>query len=452
MENTILFNKYSEFVNNNDVNIPSLLDTNNDLLLDMFRGFKYPISSWPVILTNELKQDLEEASTTIPRLLQDIPSLYFDNDVKKITDFYFNGDQQLGQFSLICHNKNVEVSCRLDLTYTDDGFKVLEVNMGSSIGGMEFQNFEPLMQKIHPILSTKNKQFISRETQSIYAAFLIDKIEEYVSYDDQEIGVFLVNEQEGEQESKQNGKDFFNKLLNSQLIGRDKRGFVYMDGISTLEFVGGELKYKDIKIHAVLMLDFNLNNITPSIFRALVINQVYFPDHLGTMFIRDKRNLAILRNLALANKFSPEDNARILRYIPWTAIVANTEVVFQGVIYDMPRLLAERKEDFVIKIADGLQGKDVFVGKFQEQGRWEEIIKKAIKEKVYIAQKYSQSVDVLAPNKNNKWETHKLVWGAFGFGKTYGGAWVRMSANKNDSGVINSANGAIEALVYESTN
>mgnify|MGYP003682990885 CR=1 FL=1 len=449
MKNTILFDKHEVFVNGNRDTIPSLLDTNSDLLIDMFKGFKYPISSWPVILTNELKNDLEEASIAIPRLLQEIPALYFDNDVKRIADFYFQGNQELGQFSMLCHSKKVEVSCRLDLTYTENGFKVLEVNMGSSIGGMEFQNFEPLMQEMHPVLSTENKQFLSRETQSIYTKFLIDKVEEYVSSTDAEIGVFLVSEKEEQVESKQIVKNFFNQLLEKELSKRGKKGHTQMASINALQFKAGQLQYNGKKIHLVLTLDFAENNISPSIFRALITDSVYFPDHLGTMFMRDKRNLAILRTLALANKFSEQDNARILKYIPWTAIVADTEVQYEDAVHNMSQLLTERKEDFVIKIADGLQGTDVFVGKFQDQARWEEIIQMAIKEKKYIAQEFSQSIDMLAPNKNNEWKTHKLVWGAFGFGKTYGGAWVRMSANQNDAGVINSATGAVEALVYE---
>ncbi|QHI35432.1 hypothetical protein IMCC3317_07780 [Kordia antarctica] len=449
MENTILFDKYKE-VFKEDNTIPSLLDTNSDLLIDIFKGFKYPISSWPVIINNKMKEELKEASIKIPKLLQKIPSLYFENDVKRIADFYFNGDQTIGQFSLMCQNKNLDVSSRLDLTYTNDGFKVLEINMGSSIGGMEFQNFEPLIKELHPILSTNKEQFDSKKTQSLYIKFLINKIEAHVSSQDNELGIFLVNTSLGDAASKNMIKSFFDQLLEKELTHKNKKGSTYIDSISELKFTNNTLQYQNKKIHAVLILDYALNNITPDVFRALVTDQVYFPDHLGTAFMRDKRNLALLRRLAVAEKFSEDDNKTILKYIPWTELVVNEQVKYQGEFYTVPELLAKKQEQFVIKIADGLQGKDVFIGKFCKQEEWAKIIEKALQEKTYVAQEFSESIDLLAPNKANNWEPHKLVWGAFGFGDIYGGVWVRMSANNTDAGVINSANGAVEGIVYES--
>ena len=56
---------------------------------------------------------------------------------------------------------------------------------------------------------------------------------------------------------------------------------------------------------------------------------------------------------------------------------------------------------------------------------------------------------MIAPNKNNEWKPHALIWGAFGFGDTFGGVWVRMSDIENNTGAINSATGAVEVIVYE---
>ncbi|WP_420574959.1 hypothetical protein [Kordia sp.] len=450
MKNTILFDSYETIVKGNTEEIPSLLDTDSDLVSHVFRGFKYPISSWPVIISNSLKKDLEDACILVPKLLQTIPELYFDNDVEQISDFYFNGDQTMGQFSLMCNQKRLDVSSRLDLTYTEDGFKILEVNMGSSIGGMEFQNFAPLIKELHPTLSGTEQQFISRETQNIYIEFLINKIEQYVSKEDKELGVFIVNGHQGDHPSKKLVGDFFNNLLLKEVQKRGKKGTTYVDTIENLQFTNGELQYNKNKIHAVLILDFALNNITPNIFRALLSDKVYFPDHLGTVFLGDKRNLALLRELAIQGKFSDEENQKVLKYIPWTAVVTNSEVSYKGVSYNLITLLKNQRENFVIKIADGLQGQNVYIGKFCEQQKWETVIADVSRGNMYIAQEFSQSIDLLAPNTANIWAPHKLVWGAFGFGDVYAGTWVRMSANKNDGGVINSANGAVEAIVYES--
>jgi hypothetical protein len=103
----------------------------------------------------------------------------------------------------------------------------------------------------------------------------------------------------------------------------------------------------------------------------------------------------------------------------------------------------------VIKAARGYQGKDVFIGKFTNTDEWEEVLEKALENGAFIAQEFSDSVDFAAPNRHNEWTPHKLIWGAFGFGDFYGGVWVRMSEVKTDVGVINSATGAVEAIVFE---
>jgi len=85
-------------------------------------------------------------------------------------------------------------------------------------------------------------------------------------------------------------------------------------------------------------------------------DKVYFSDHLGTVFLRDKRNLGILRNLALQGKFNDDENAQVLKYIVWTEVVANKEVIYKGVSQNLVELLINKRENFIIKLADGLQG------------------------------------------------------------------------------------------------
>ena len=74
----------------------------------------------------------------------------------------------LAQFAMLSHNKNNEPCCRIDLAYTDDGFKVLEANIGSSIGGWQLQSFTKMVTNIHPLLQEKYK---SINTQLVYYEF-----------------------------------------------------------------------------------------------------------------------------------------------------------------------------------------------------------------------------------------------------------------------------------------
>ncbi|WP_147424560.1 circularly permuted type 2 ATP-grasp protein [Flavobacterium sp. 81] len=199
----------------------------------------------------------------------------------------------------------------------------------------------------------------------------------------------------------------------------------------------------------VLAMDMN---VTPAIFRAFMMDRIYLPDHLGLRMLGDKRNLSILLELAQNGKFSPDENALILKNIPWTSFIENKKVIFKDSEYILQELLKTDKDKFVIKVARGFQGKDVFIGKFSTDKEWEEALELALKNSAFIAQEFSDSLDFLAPNTENEWTLHKLIWGSFGFGDSYGGVWVRMSEVKTDVGVINSATGAVEAIVFEIVN
>jgi len=447
MKNTVLFDSYDSFMKEEKLAYDYRLNPDNELVPEFFRDFKYPISSWPIILPERLTDELERLSIRIPQLLNKVPELYFKNDAKRIADFFFQGNEQIAEFFIMCVQKNTPVSCRLDLTYTTTGFKVLEANIGSAIGGLEFQHFEPLMEDMHKELKgTNGFEYKTRQTQNFYMKFIVDEIGEV----GEQVNVFLVGKEDADETWKEIERKFYNDLLVEELADSNRKGDVYIDTMESLKFQNNALYYKDKVIHCVLVLDTNLKGMTPDLFRALLLDTVYFPDHLGNMFIGDKRTLGILRHLAEQKAFSQEDNEMIMRNIPWTETVEDTAVMFEGEPQSLIPLLKQNKDGFVVKVADGMQGNDVYIGKYLSQEDWEKAVDKAVAHGKYIAQEFSDSISLLAPDDTNEWAPHKLIWGSFGFGDTYGGVWVRMSALKNTSGVINSATGAMEAIVYES--
>lgn len=451
-KNTILSDMYEEFVADCSKKIPTCINTLENDVPKIFKNYEYPVSSWPVIINTETANRLSELSIRLPELLCQIPSLYFKNDIKKIADFYFKGNEMIAEVALMCNDKQVDVGCRLDLTYTNDGFKVLEVNMGSSIGGWQVQSFESIIRNSHSLLSDVNNNFKSQNTQLIYIEFLIDKIVEHVPSINKEINVFVSLKNTLSDDLKKDGVAFFNDLLQAELQKRGMKGGACSGDITSLKLVNEKLTLGDKEIHSVLFFSLDSTQEVPrDVFRAFIMDNIYFPDHLGISISRDKKNLALLRELAESQKFSIEHNKLILESIPWTSIVKDNLATYKNEEYNLLELLKEKKDQFVIKAANGAQGEDVFIGKFSSAKKWDEIIRNAVDKNNFIAQEFSDSINFLAPDVSNEWTPHKLIWGSFGFGKRYGGVWVRMSAIKTDVGVINSATGAVEAIVYEST-
>ncbi|TGD57492.1 hypothetical protein [Flavobacterium humi] len=447
-EYTILSEKISEFRRGNA--FPSRIDTNDDMVPEAFRNYGYPVTAWPILINEEMTAQLMELSVKIPKLLQQIPDLYFNKNMEKIADFYFEGDEMMAELGMMCHEKNLELGCRLDLTYTEDGFKILEANIGSSLGGWQIQSLESVIRRNHPALSEKDhaNHYRTRNTLQIYMNYLIGQVIKHIGKENKTLNLFVDMRDMEDGPEKQLNIAFFDDLFKQELAKFGLEGEACTGDMKALELISGNLYMVDKIIHSVIVLSLD-SEISPAVFRAFIMDNVYFPDHLGLRMLGDKRNLSILRELALEGRFSPEENELILKNIPWTAPVGHTKTIFRQQEYDLPALLRDNREKFVIKASRGYQGKDVFVGKYLNDGQWQEALDLALTTDAFIAQEFSDSIGFSAPNEHNQWTPHKLIWGAFGFGDSYGGVWVRMSEVTSDVGVINSATGAVEAIVFE---
>ncbi|MDC8004711.1 hypothetical protein POV27_11670 [Aureisphaera galaxeae] len=451
---TILLNKFDDFIENTKTDILPRLTIDQSKLPGVLQGFKYPISAWPVLIDQAYASKLKTLSIKLPKLLKEIPSKYFKNDNSSMADFYFNGNEMLAQLAMICHTKNIETSCRLDLTATTGGFKVLEINMGSAIGGKEMQYFEPFVRNTHSQMNNlaSAPDFVSRNTQELYMQFIVDNICETIGGEITEINVFLGMDKVPHAAFKKSAVDYFSGILSAELDKRGLKGGVYTDAIASLHQKNGRLFLKETTIDAVLIVDAASGEISQEVFRSFISDNIYFPDHLANRFLKDKRNLALLTQLAEQGAFEEEENALIKAHIPWTTVVENKHVMYKESEHNLANLLKERKDEFVVKIANGSQGNHVYIGKFLAEDDWDDVLVLAFGKTAFIAQEYSESLDFLAPNEQNQWTPHKLIWGAFGFGEVYGGVWVRMLPSSNDKGVINSNTGATEAIVYEIRN
>ena len=446
---SILFSKHDEFIAAKNPELPALVKCETANVAEIFKKYHYPVSTWPVLIEKEMAREIRLLSIRIPKLIARIPELYFNNDLQKIADFYLDGDTTLAEFTMMCQDKEILPSSRLDVTYAEDGFKVLEVNVGSTIGGWQVQSFEEEIRNYHSILKndvTKEK-YISRNTQINYIEFIIDEILKTINGIDKEINLFIaVSEGQDEVVSSDETSNFFQDAVNYVCKEKDYKVNVYTDDNTKLYLDGKNLCYNSIRIHG--LLDMDEKEMPPIVFRAYLLGTLYFPDNLATHMYGDKRNLALLRLLAEEGKFSEADNQLLKKCMPWTVEFMDKVVDFKGEKHAVSDLI-KRKDEFVIKPFSGFQGKEVYVGKFLTEAEWKEAITENIGSGKFILQEFCDSILYLAPNINNEWTPHKLIWGMFGFDAMYGGVWVRMSEAATDVGVINSAKGAIEAIVYE---
>ncbi|RSC93304.1 hypothetical protein [Tenacibaculum singaporense] len=447
-KNSILGEFHEEFTENKKVSSPRLNinEINKEEIPDLFKNYDYEVCSWPIIIDSYKSSLLEELTFKIPKLISKIPELYFKNDIKKIADYYYEGNQIMAQLGLISLQMNQNSSIRLDLSLPETDFKVLEVNAGSLLGGFELSSFESTLRDLHPsFLNFPREKFKSYNVQQKYFQFLINEVLNYTG-EKNEVNIFI-GLTDKEDSVRQNAMKFINGLVKKEFTKLKIKGKAYTGDVSELKNENGAVTYRGIPIHGITLLGKNIP-LDKTIYRSFIQKKVYLTTHFGYAILGDKRSLVLLRKLALQNCFSKEENELILRSIPFTESLSEKITVFKGKEYDVLELVKKQKNNFVIKDAVGAQGDNVFIGEFETKKSWNEIINLGL-EKNYIIQEYCASKNYLAPNKNNLWVDHKLIWGAFGFGEEYGGVWGRLSETINDVGVINSAKGAVEAIIFE---
>jgi hypothetical protein len=92
----------------------------------------------------------------------------------------------------------------------------------------------------------------------------------------------------------------------------------------------------------------------------------------------------------------------------------------------------------------------VIVGLRTAPEDWRVQVTQAFAEGRWLVQEYLESRPYLFQQGDRGVAIHDLVWGMFCFGATYGGGFVRMvPRDRNRTGVINSARGADEGIIFE---
>jgi hypothetical protein len=204
--------------------------------------------------------------------------------------------------------------------------------------------------------------------------------------------------------------------------------------------------------HIALVASYGLDHVTPApveLYRSFLSRKVAWLSNPFNSIIGDKRSLAITFARMNSGLFTDEERALIEQYIPWSALTNYRQVRHEGVEIDLKTLLIERQRDFVIKPARSFGGAGVVVGRFQTAQNWREAVDQAFSDDRWLVQEYCASLPFYGQAGERGYAIHDVVWGIFGFGPRYGGRWLRLSLKDGGDGVINSARGAMETVVYE---
>ncbi len=425
-----------------------------DLDYLMSCGFKEPavlyytglLHPWPSFAGPETLAEIERVTMGLSRLHRLIPERIFDNDPERIAAHY-DLDPLFAELLLEPPNGLDSALGRADLVWSDQGFKCLEFNFGARIGGGESRFRAERYERVPELRAFFEREGIPwtaqrNTTREIFHHFLDEAArlglggEGYLN-----LSMLLV------QRLEHGLGELFQSEFEAALVEREvpTSGRLHLNLIEDLYEQDGALHADGRRIHGLLEMTPKWTH--PAAYPLAAAGELVLFNGPIRSILAGKNNLALLSENQESERFAPEERELLRRHLPWTRLVARREVHFDGRDWDLLELLAERREDLVLKSCRSLGGQDVVVGRVSTEERWKEAIDTALEKGLWIVQEYVPSRGFLALSPTGV-EPHDLIWGPFALGGRFGGTFLRLQPARV-GGPVNVKQGGSAASLFE---
>ena len=164
--------------------------------------------------------------------------------------------------------------------------------------------------------------------------------------------------------------------------------------------------------------------------RAVLERSACMVNPFRCKILHKKASLAVLSDEANHHIFTADERAAIAKYIPWTCLVEDRRITYQGKQVDLLPFLATNKDDFVIKPNDEYGGKGVVLGWEVDSSEWEAALKTSLNEPSIVQKKvplpkfpYASWVDDHVEIYDRMIDTNPYIW----YGNYVDGCLTRIS-------------------------
>lgn len=461
----ILNNHHSLHPKSKDLILKLFLDRGNlshqiDLLHegvpDFLKSYEFPISPWPVLISQQIADELQHITFSLPKIIQRCILTYYKERLPQ-----FEQDLSLNPLVYSIFSQSPEAwqmhFNRMDLIFTKTGIKLFEMNAALKFGGWQLASLAPQFQQV--VNKVDNQLTLKyRNSLKIFFETLFTCIRTHCSQNPVFSILVLVPMTSDHTNLMIEFSRYF--YQNTPEFARGSEFFSAND-LRDVKFEHtGIMTFKGKKIGAVI--DAGLTAINSpwvgdfmiKTTRIHLARKVFFPSNPFYAMLGSKLHFAIMNELADTNYLTSDESAFIKKYIPWTVQCFEKSeklVSWRGQSVKLKHHLLDNKSEFVIKIINSGSGENIHVGKYLEPAVWTQIVERSFKHPSWIAQEYHETNQLYAPLSNGEIGVFNPVFGAFGMLGNYAGSFVRLSeaTDLRNKGVINSATGARETIVFE---
>jgi hypothetical protein len=410
---------------------------------------------WPVFINQRMRQEMKEATIKVADLIKSIPQRLFSYDIATIS-WYYGVPEELVKIQLQGINDKYLANLlgRGDFIFSPSGLKCLEYNISAGLGGWQIAFLESLYLET-PVISKFLQEYrvktVNKNLNSILMEHLLDNAVEKFAHDSHcnEINIAIAIREYRNNPEQNMVEKHFNQLYNHvlQLKNIHLQGEVILCDFHHFNIHDDCIFYEDKRIHG--LVEFYQGEVPPEIMEVFEKGNVLLYDGPITGLLSNKLNMAILSESEDSDLFTLQEREVIKKYIPWTRKLTAGKVKFGAKTFDLQDLVLSNREKMVLKPAEGLGGEDVFIGRYTPQTQWEELIKNATGERIWVVQEYTESFPFLFQAGDNGCSEHHVIWGLIVFGNRYAGGYLRVLPKGIGKGVVNSFQGAAKSVILE---
>lgn len=457
---------------------PGSLRAENYYLLELNDPL-FKLQPWPTFIDQQVKNEMKNASLGVLNLLRSIPGRIFSNDYEKISQYYgISLDLAKYFFYGVTDAHLQRVLSRGDFILSKSGWKCLEFNVNTNLGGLDLPFWESLYLATPTISDFMNRFQVKITNRNLFTVLLehlaITTSSVYTHEDEINIAFIPPLGYQGPQFAPR--ERYFNSLYHNVLQSglNHLTGQVFFCDYSGLKVKGDDVLCNGKKIHHIVEW---CDGFVPDEILALFKNEkILICNGTIAWLLSTKLNLALLSETKDSGLFSPEEKEIIEKYIPWTRKVTPGETTYHGENIQLEEFIRTHQDKLILKPLLGTGGKDIYVGRYTSGEKWKELVDlalsgndwkdipfnrpaselqwseyamKALRVRSWVVQEYFESPTYLYQLGENGCAEHHMVWGFFIFGNTYAGGWARVMPTVKQSGVINCHQGARVSVAFE---
>lgn len=418
--------------------------------------YSYKISVWPYFINAERTQEIANASIGIAHLIHQMLKRKWQQG-QSLHSFYDLDEDTFSRVIQVSYNGNV--MGRADAYHDGEHFKLLELNLGTNVGGSDMVYFVDAHLKqpqLAEFLAQKPAFTFLNTYEKLIENALAAMAENQLQDESGEYNLLIRNRNMDPELAKVYVASY--QAL-AQKLGYALNVFV-IDHEDKLEYNEKGVVYQGKQIGYLLWLPLEheaqgMYAYYPEPLKQAWMNQqVLVPSSALTKMLENKANFALLHAFKNDGTFSEEEIALINNHVPWTGWLQpksfGCSKVSQPNSLPSMQTLRENKADYVLKPDDGLQGKGITVGRYVDEQTWQAALQNAAEKDNYLVQSYVAAKKVYGLQSEGEIGEYEPVWGAFFCGQLYSGVWLRLMPEIDGfTGVVNSAQGAHEAIVYQ---